>query len=136
MPVLAELVGVEGLRQPAAHVVAERDRAEKRYPIAPLSLGHGEGRGHDAAAWMSQRRRMRVVGFIGVSEHAVGQRGIHGGGNDIAPNHAGFFDAAERFDVADRSHSGREARARNHGGERVEDVVFGLFDHRGRKQPA
>ena len=135
MPIVAELVGVEGLGQAAADIVAEGDGSEKRRAVAPLTLGHGEGRRHNAAAWMRQRRRVGVVGFIGVGQHAVGQCGIPRGRNDIASNHTGFLDAAEDFDVGDRFFSGRQARPGNHGGDRVENMVFGLFDNRGGERP-
>ena len=128
MAIVAELVCVEGLGQAAADVVAKRNRAEKHRAVAPLPLGHGQGRGHDAAAGMSQRRRMRVVGFVGMGQHAVGQCGVPCSGSDIAADHAGFFDAAEGFYVGDRFFPGRQARPGNHGGDRVEDVMFGLFD--------
>ena len=135
MPIVAELVGVERLCQPAADIVSERDRADKRSAVLPLPLGHGQGRRHDAAAGMRERRRMRVVGFVGVSKHAVNQCGVYRGRNDAAPDHAGFFDAAEGFHVADRFFPGRKTRPRHHSGDRVQDVVFGLFDHRRRKRP-
>src|SRR6266508_7053669 len=91
MAVLAKLIGVERLCQPAANIVAERDGSEKRHSIASFSLRHGERGRYDAATWMSQRRCMRVVGFVGVSEHAIGQCGVHGGGKNIDANNAGFF---------------------------------------------
>src|SRR6266508_1509783 len=88
MAILAKLIGVEGLCQPAANVVTERDGSEKGDSIAPFSLRHGERSRHDTAAWMSQRRRVRVVGFVGVSEHAVGQCGVHSDGKNMAANNA------------------------------------------------
>ena len=79
---------------------------------------------------MSQRRRVRVVGLVGVGEHAVGQRGINRGRNNVAADYARFFDAAEGLHVSGRFFARREARPGNHRGHCIEDVVLGFFDHR------
>ena len=77
-----------------------------------------------------------IVGFVGVSEHAVGQCGVHGAGDDVAADHAGFFDAAKGSSVGDRLSAGRQTRTGQHGGDGVEDMVFGLLHDRRRERPA
>ena len=52
--VVAKLARVKSLGQAAADVLTERRRAQQRRTVAPLALGHGESRGHNAAARMSQ----------------------------------------------------------------------------------
>ena len=129
MPVVAELAGIERQRQPAAYVVAERNRAQQRRPVAPLALGHGERRGHNAAARMRQRRRMRIVGLVGMSQHAVRQRGVGGRRDDAAAGHASFLGAAERAHEGNRFFPGQQAGTGQHRRDRVEQVVLGLLDN-------
>ena len=136
MAVGAELVGVERLRQAAADVVAERHRAQQRRAVAPLALGHGKRRRNNAAARMRLRRRMRVIGLVGVGEHAVRQRGIGGSGDDRAADHAGLADATERLYIRDRLLSRRKARSGDHRRNRVEQVMLGLLRHRRRQRLA
>ena len=94
--------------------------------------------GNHRAARMRMRGRVRIVGFIGMRQHPV--------------HHGGFDAAAERRCCRDRRHlfaplcaarefhrdaSRRQIRARDHGGERVEDMVFRLLHHfSGRARPA
>ena len=136
MAVLTELIGVEGQCQPAADVVTERHCAQQRRAASSFALRHRQGSGDNAAAGMSQRRRMRVVGFVGVREHAVGQCGVYDGRNEVTADHRCFFDPAEGFDIGDGFHARRETRSGNHCRDGIEDVVLGLFDHRRRERPA
>ena len=76
MAVLAELVGVERLGQAAADVVAERDRAQERRAVARSRSAIASAAGTMPQPGMRQRRRVRIVGLVGVREHAVGERGV------------------------------------------------------------
>ena len=125
--ILAELVGIERQIDAAADVVAERHRAQERSAVAPLALGHRKCRRHDRAAGMAQRRRVRIVGLVGVTEHAVGERSIDRGGHETAADDRRLFRAAERLDVRNRFFAGQEPRARDHRRQRVEHVVLGLL---------
>ncbi len=119
MTVLAELIRVERLRQPAADVVTKSNCAKQRCATAPRALGHRQRRRHNAAAGMGQRRRVRVVGLVSMGEHAVGQGGVHRARDELAAHHAGFFGAAERFDVSDRFFPGQKPRAGDHRRDRI-----------------
>ena len=132
----AELDRVQRLRQPAADIVAERDRAKERGAAGALAFRHGERRSDDPAARVRLRGRMRIVGLVGVAEHAVRERGIGRGRHGAAAHDRGLLRAALRLRERDRLFSRREARAGQHRGERVEQVMLGLLLHRGRERPA
>ena len=87
----AELDRVQRLRQPAADVVAERDRAKERRAAGALAFRHGERRSDDPAARVRLRGRMRIVGLVGVAEHAVRERRIDRACHDAAAHDRGFF---------------------------------------------
>ena len=57
---LAEAVGIERKREPAADVVAQGHRTQQRGTAALLALGHRERAGHHAATRMCERRGMKV----------------------------------------------------------------------------
>ena len=73
--------------------------------------------------------RPRVVGFVGVRQHAVRQRRLHRSAQDrVANDRRHFFPAVgsrERGRGAARSQLG----SRDHRGERVEHVPLRLFEH-------
>jgi hypothetical protein len=125
--VLAEFVRVQRQVDAAADVVAEHHCAQQRGAVAPFAFGHRERRWHDRATGVAQRRRMRIVCFVRVPEHAVGERGIDCGGDETAADDGRLFRAAERLDVRNRFFAGQQARARYHCRDGIEHVVFGFF---------
>ena len=132
----AELDRVQRLRQPAADIVAERDRAKERRAARALAFRHGERRSDDPAARVRLRGRMRIVGLVGVAEHAVRERRIDRACHDAAADDRGLFRPAQGLRERDRLFSRRQARAGQHRGERVEQVMLGFLEDRGRERPA
>ena len=63
-------------RHARTDVVAERDGAKQPRAVDAELLARGERRRHHRAAGMRMRRRVRIVGLVGVREHAVGHRGF------------------------------------------------------------
>ena len=114
----AHVVGAERQQEAAAHVVAERHGAQQLGAGPAVPLGHGERGRHDGAAGMRLGHRLEVVGLVGVGEHAVGERGVDGGGAQIRGQHGRLRRAALRPDVADRGDDPAAARARDDGRER------------------
>jgi hypothetical protein len=120
----------EGEHHPRTDVVAGHHRADQVGSTAAELLGDRQRGRHDPAARMGQRRRVRVVGLVGVRGHPVGQRGIHGPGPQRRTDHCGPPGRVLGGRVGRAAHPGRQARAGHHGGHRVEDVRAGLRDHR------
>ena len=110
-------------------VIAERDGAEEPCPVDAELFAGGECGGDDGASGMRLRWRMRVVGFVGMGQHAVGERGLDGAANDVGGGDGGHFLAGMRARKLQRDASWREIDAGDHGRKRVEDVVFGFFDN-------
>ena len=103
-------------------VVAERDRANQGFAAAAFSFRNRESCRHDAAARVRKRGRVRIVGLIGVTEHAVRKRRVHRGGDEARADHRRLGRAALGLDVRDRFLARQELRARDHRGDRVEHV--------------
>ena len=78
---------VQRQRQTAAHVVAQRHRAQQLRAVGALALAHRQCRRHHAAARVRQRRCVRVIGLVGVRQHPIRQRGMFGGGDELAADH-------------------------------------------------
>ena len=122
----ADMVGPERHQKPAAEVIAEDDGLEHFGARSAFALADREGGGHDGTAWMRLRDRLEVVGFIGVREHAVGERRVHRRRPDLRRQDRGFLFAALRLDVADRGLARREVRAGDDRAERIQDAVPGF----------
>ena len=75
---VAELDAAERHREPRADVVAERDGAQEVRARDAELLAERERRGNDRRAGMRLRLAVRVVGLVGVREHAVDERGVGG----------------------------------------------------------
>ena len=108
-------------------VVAEGHGAEERLAGGVLAFRHCQGGGDDGAPRMGKRRRVRVVGLVGVGEHPVGHRSVYRRGDDVRADHRSLRDAALRADEVDGGLAGLEPGAGHHGRDRVQDVVLGLL---------
>ena len=131
MPILAEFVRVQRHREARGQVVAHRDRTQQGAAGHAVAFADRQRRRHDAAARVGERRRMRVVGLVGMGQHAIGQRRVDRRGDDRGADHAGFWLAAERIHERDRALARQQPRAGHHRGQRVEQVMLGLLHHRG-----
>ncbi len=79
-----------------ADVITQSDGAQKLRAADGETLSRRECGGHHGAARMRQRRRVRIVGFVGLSEHAIGERRFDGTAEEIRADHRGHFFAAVR----------------------------------------
>ena len=109
VPVRQKLIRRQRHRQPATDVVAQRDCTQQRHAVAPLALADRQRRRHDAAARMRQRRRVRVIGLVGVRQHAIGERGICRRSDDAAADDARLAGAAQGFHVRNRASAGQQS---------------------------
>jgi hypothetical protein len=78
---------------------------------------------------------MRVVRLVNMAGHAVGQRGVRGRGRHIAADHRAVVGGAFVSNVLERVSAGSKRRARDHRGERVEQVESGALLHFVRQRP-
>ncbi len=101
---------------PRADVVAERNRTEKARAVDAKLFAHGQRRGHHGRAGMRLRRRMSVVGFVGMRQHAVAQRRLDRSAHDIRSDHRRDLLALVEAREIDRELAGRQLRAGDHGG--------------------
>jgi hypothetical protein len=130
-----EVFTAERVRDPRADIVAERDRGEKRRSVRAEVLARGERRRNDRAARVCDRRGVRIVGFVGVRGHAVGQCCVVGPHAQRGPEHVRAARRRERGDERDRPFAGREARPGDARRERIEDVVFRFLHDLRRQRP-
>ena len=114
---------------PRTDIVAKRYRSQEPGAVDPEFLAGRERRRHDGAAGMRLRRRMRVVGFVRVGEHPVGQRRFNRSAQHGRTGHSGHWVAPIRARELDREAAGRKFRAGEHRRECVEDEMLGLLDH-------
>ena len=112
-----------------ADVIAESDGAQKLRPADAESFSRRQRRGHHGAARMRQRRRVRIVGFVGLREHAIGERGFDRPAEDIRADHRGDFFAAVRPRELNGGATGGKIGTGDHGGERIEEVILHLLDN-------
>ena len=130
-----KILTAEGQAGARASVIADRHGFQKFKAASALAFGHGEGGGHRRTAGMGQRKRVRIIGLIGMRRHAVGQRRLHSVGADGGAKHAGLFAPALASRISDRLDAGLHLGAGQDGGEGVQDVVLGFFDDRVRQGP-
>ena len=112
MPRAAKPLDPQRLGDPRADVIPEDDRAQQGGAAAPLALGHGQGRRHDAAPGMDEGDVIGVVGLVGMGQHPVGQRRVRGRGHQARAQDAGLARAAEGAHVIDRPPAGQTAASR------------------------
>src|SRR5258705_298011 len=94
---------------------------------ALVAFGHCQCSGHDGGARMRHRSGMRIIGLVSMPEDSVRQCGVNGRRDDARAQHACLFRAAERLDVANCALPRHQARARNHGSERIEQMQLSSF---------
>ena len=79
---------------------------------------------------------MRVVGLVGMRQHAVGERGFNRSANDGAAGDRRDLLAAVHAGEVDGEFSRRQLGSGDRCGQRVENHVLGLLDHRvGQRTP-
>ena len=71
---------------------------------------------------------MRIVGFVGVRRHRIGQYRVDRTGQEGGADHGRFVRTAEAAHVVAREPAWRKRCARDHGGDGVEHMVLGLLD--------
>ena len=134
MAVFAKLIGIERHVDAGADVVTERHGAQQRRPAGAFALAHGECGRHNRTTGVAERRCVRIIGLIGVTQHAVGERRSGGGGDDAAAGDYGLCFAAQRFGIRDGFAARQQARTGHHRRQGVEHMVFGFFQHFGRQR--
>ncbi len=72
---------------------------------------------------------MRIVGFIGLGEDAIGQRGFYGAAEHIRGDDGGDFLAGVASGELNGGAAGREFGTRYHRGDGIEDVMLQFFGH-------
>src|ERR1700726_1065289 len=73
-----EALAAQGHRESRSNIVAERYRPQEVGTADAEALPGRKRRRNHGAPRMGLRWRMRIVGFVGVCEHAVGQRRFDG----------------------------------------------------------
>jgi hypothetical protein len=82
------------------------------------------------------RGSVRVVGLVGMGQHAIRERRFNGAAQKVGADDGGNLFAAISTGKLDRRASRRKIRPRNHGGQGVEDVLLGFLDHFVRQRAA
>src|SRR5882724_1840238 len=72
---------------------------------------------------------MGVVSLVGVREHAIREGGFDRAAQDVRGDDSSNCLAAIGASKFEGGAAGREAGARNHGGERVQDMLLGFLYH-------
>ncbi len=124
-----ELLPAQGHRDARANVVPERDGAQELRAIGGEAFSGGQCRRDDGAARMRERRRVRIVGLVGLGQDAIRERGFDRAAKHIGSDHGGDFLAAVSSGELNGGAAGREFGARNHRGDGVEDVMLRFFRH-------
>ena len=114
----------DGHGQARPNVVAQRDGAQEALAVDVELLARRKSRWYDGSARMRFRRRMRIVGFVRMGQHGVGQRGFHRTADHVRRGYGCSFLRGVRTCKLDRKPAGREFDAGDHGCERVQDMLF------------
>ena len=121
-------------RHARADVVAERDRAQEVHARRAELLAERERGRHRRAARMRARRAVRVVGLVGVRQHPVRERRLDRAAHKIGSGDRRHGLPAVAARKRDRRAPRRQAGPRDHRGDRVQNVVLGLLEHRLRQR--
>ena len=119
----------DGLKRAHADVVAERHGSREMLPADARFFADRQRGRHDGAAGMRASAGVVVVGFIGMSEFAVGDGRLDGAEENIRSHHRADIRAAVGAGKFQGHASGRKLGAGNHGGKGIEDVVLGFLQH-------
>src|SRR5690348_739099 len=74
------------------------------------------------------REGMRIVGFVGVGQHAVGQRRLNRAAEQVRANYCRSLLASVGTGELHRHAARGQVDARDHGCEGVEYMMFGLLE--------
>ncbi len=133
--VMIKQLAAERRRHAARDVVAQRHGTDEAGAVdRELLPGCKSGR-HYRGTWVRSHRSV-VIGLIGMGQHTVRQGSLHRAANDIRPYDGRDFFARMRARKTDGHLSWPQLRTRDHGGERIQDVMLGLFQDVIRKRPA
>jgi len=114
---------------------AERDGAEEVCSADAELLAAAQSGRHNGATWVRLRRRVRIIGLVGMSQHAIGESRFDWTAYDIGSNHGGDFLAAVGASELQCTLARKQVATGNHGGKGVQDVVLGfLRDFFGRER--
>ena len=80
-----------------ADVVAQSHRAHEMRPVNAELLPSRQRRGHHGDARMRARRGMRIVRFVGMRQHPIGERRLDRAAQDVGADHRRDFFAAVAF---------------------------------------
>ena len=72
-------------------------------------------------------RRMRIVCFIRLREHAICERRLNRSADDVRGHHSGHSLAPIRARKFERYFAGRQIGARNHRRDRIQNMLLRLF---------
>ncbi len=78
-----ELLSAESHGDASANVIAERHGAKEMRSAGAKLLTGGKGGRNDRAARVGLGRGVGIVGFVGMSQHAVGEGGFDGSAQKI-----------------------------------------------------
>ena len=112
-----------------ADVVAQRHRAQEVHTADPKLLAGGQGCGNNRNTWVRAGGAVRIVGLVGMSQHAVRQCGLDWTAHDIRCHDGRDLFASISTHKLDRCASRRQLGTRNHRSQSIKDVVFGLLYH-------
>ena len=127
-------VSIERVVHARGDVVAENDSPDEQFATRVLAFGHSERRRYDRAAGVAARRRMGIVAFIRVRQHAVGKGCMDRAGQQSRSHNRRLPRAAEFCHIVDGQSPRSQVGSRYHGGHSVEDVLAGFFHHGRRKR--
>ena len=108
-------------------IVAEDHCAQELRSVNAELLRSRQRRGDHGDAGMRERRGVCVVGFVGMSQHAIDERRFDRAAKNVGADDRGDFFATVAFCKLERRLAGHEFRTGNHGRKCVEDVVLGFF---------
>src|SRR6202040_3988944 len=102
----------------------ECHRAQKVRSADLKLLPNGQCGGHDCAARMRSARSVIVIAFVGMGQLPVGESRVHGAAEGLGgANRGALLPPAISPGELDRIASWRQLRSRDHGGDRVQNMV-------------
>jgi len=112
---------------PRPDVVAQGYRPQEPGSAGTVVLAGRQGGRHNGASRMNMRGSVRVVGLVGVGEHAIHERRIHRPAQQFGTDHGRLLVPGMKAGKLERDQRRRQVGAGNHGGQSIEDVMLGFF---------